>query len=169
MHVRSATRWWDRFASWRNLTKTTTSVDSAGVHSEEVFRNLRDSESSRAERSGLLFRILLVYRTDARGMHLPMERDLAMKTAALLSANLRATDSVGWYRESDILGAVLTGFQPSSSVEWGTSLTTRLMEALRNVHIGAASHSIQIRLLDQDELASFNASDHPAPFSISNE
>lgn len=144
------------------LTKRAKSSTPGGVYSEEVFRSFVDSESIRSKRSGQLCRILLVYRTDAQGVIVPIKQEIATKAIALLSTSLRATDYIGWYREKYILGAILTTLQPNSVVDGYHNLKTRLADRLCGLGIFTDDHSLQIRVIEQSEFTAFNASVHPA-------
>lgn len=160
--MRSVNLWRDRLSSLLGLRKRDKSSTPGGGYSEEVFRSLVQSESTRSKRSGQLFRILLVYRTDAQGGIVPMKQEIATKAIAVLSTNLRATDYIGWYREEYILGALLTTLQPDSVVDGYQNLKTRLADRLRGALTFTGDRSPQIRVIEQGELTALNAFDRPA-------
>jgi hypothetical protein len=153
----AVTRWQAKFSWLLGLTKTTKSSTSGGVCSEEVFRKLARSESMRAEQSGQSCRILLVYGTNAQGGIVPMDRDLAMKTIAVLSTSLRATDSIGWYQQGRMLGILLTALRPEAVGEGCDNLTTRVLDGLRSALTFTGGCSIQVRLLEQGELTALGS------------
>ena len=84
------------------------SLTQSGAYNEEAFRYLLESESKRSERSGHLYQILLVYRTNAQGAIVPMDPDIAQTVIAAMSRCLRDTDYIGWYHEGRVVGGVLT-------------------------------------------------------------
>lgn len=144
------------------LAKRDKSSISGEVYSEEVFRSYVHDESTRSKRSGQLCRILLVYRTDAQGGIVPMKQEHATKAIALLSTSLRATDYIGWYRKEYILGSLLTALQPASVVDGYNNLKARLTDRLRGARTFTGDHSLQVRVIEQDELSALDAADHPA-------
>jgi hypothetical protein len=95
---------------------------------------------------------LLIYRIDAQEAPVPMEADVVTKMISLLSANLRATDSIGWYRDGYILGGLLATLQPDSAVDGCDNLTTRLLNGLRGALRTSDAQSIHIRVLEPNEL-----------------
>lgn len=162
--MRSITRWRDTFSWLLSLTKTTKSSVSGGVCSEEVFRNLACSESMRAEQSGHLCRILLVYHLNAHGQVLPLISGFAVTTISMLSRSCRDTDYIGWYRQDRILGVLLTALQPDFAKGGCEKLKDRLLTGLQDARTFPAGYSLQVRVLQQEELTAFNAYDNPAPF-----
>jgi len=160
--MRSVNLWRDRLSSLLGLAKRAKSETPGGVYPEAVFRSLVQNESMRSKRSGQLWRILLVYRTDPQGGIVPMEQELAMKAMALLSTSLRATDYIGWYRKEYILASILTAFKPDSGVDGCNNLKIRLTDRFRGSRTFTADHSLQLRVIEQDELTASKVYDHPA-------
>lgn len=163
--MRSATRWRDKLSYLLGLTKSKKSTSSANVYSEQVYRDLIHRESKRSERSGHLCRILLVYYTNIQGHVVPFGSELADKTISVLSGSCRDTDYIGWYRDNRILGVMLTALRPDSARDGRDSLMARLVGSLRGVLPSTDGHSLQIRVLEQSELTTFNVADHPVPLS----
>jgi len=127
-------------------------VTPTGVYGEKAFGHIIESESKRSRRSGLLFKILLIYRTNTQGALVPMEPDLAKRVIAALFRNLRDTDYIGWYRDGHVLGGVLTVLAPNSEADVCSRLRVRLAESLWD-HIGVEeSRRLQIRVCQPHEL-----------------
>lgn len=78
------------------------------AHDETTFRFLLTNEAKRSERSGRSFHILLTYFSDREGSVTRMGGEATQMLLPILSAVLRETDYIGWYRNSHILGGVLT-------------------------------------------------------------
>ena len=165
--MRSATRWCNKLSSLLGLTKNKKSASSADIYSEPVYRDLIHRESKRSERSGHLCRILLIYHTNTQRRGVPFGSELADKTISVLSGSCRGTDYIGWYRESRILGVLLTTLRPDSAGDGCDSVMARLVDRLRGVLASTDGYSLQIRALEQSELTTFSAADNPVPFSAS--
>lgn len=155
--MRSAHRWWDRFVSWCGLAERATSSTLRSLYPEEVFHGLIHSESVRSERSGRPYRILLVYYTGAQGVILPMESEIAAKTASVLSMSLRATDSIGWYRGGYIVGGLLATLQPDSTVEEYNNLKMRVVDRLRGAMTFTDDRYPQVHVLERSELTALGS------------
>jgi len=165
--MRSETRWRDRLPLFRGWTKDTKPSTPVGAYPEEVFQGLVHSESKRSKRSGHLCPILLVYCTNAQGLVVSLESELAGKMISVLSMSIRDTDYVGWYRQNRILGVLLTALQPESAREGCDTLKVRLVDRLRGLRVFTDDHFLQIRALEPGELTAFNAFDDPAPLPCS--
>lgn len=162
--MHSETLWRDKLSLWLGLPKRNKSSSSVVVYSEAVYCNLVRSESKRSERSGHLCRILLVYRTNTQGLIVPLGSELADKTISVLSSGCRDTDYVGWYRQGQIVGVLLTVLRPYSARDGCDSLKARLVDSLRGTLTFIDDHFLQIHLLEPGELTAFNASNHPTSF-----
>lgn len=166
MRMGSQSLWRNRLASLLALMKTNKSSSSSAVfYSEAGFHHLIDREFRRSERSGQLCRILLVYRINAHEVIIPLCHELADRTISVLSRNYRDTDYIGWYRQGRILGVLLTAQRPGSAREGCDSVKTRLVDSLHDALTVMGDRSLQIRVLEQDEINAFNAADHLAPNS----
>ena len=122
------------------------------MYNQPFFRRFLLSESTRAERSGYSFSLLLVYSTGTRGLVVPMDRDVADTVDKALFRTLRETDYVGWYIDRRIVGGVLTVLAQDSAVKAGGLIQQRLMDILR-VEVSAEKNSrLQIRVYQQHEL-----------------
>lgn len=165
--MRLATRLRDKLSSFLGLTKTKKSASSADLYSEPVYCDLIHREFKRSERSGHLCGILLIYHTNPQRRAVPFGSELADKTISVLCSSCRDTDYIGWYRESRILGVLLTTLRPDSAADGCDGVRARLEDGLRGVLTSADGYSLQIRVLEQSELTISSAVDHPAPFSAS--
>lgn len=145
------------------LTKGNGFTSYTNVYSETVYRDIIHRESKRCERSDHLCRILLIYHTCAQGRVLPFRAEVADKTISVLSSGCRDTDYIGWYRQGRILGVLLTALRPDSSGERHDNLKARLVESLRGIPTSTDDHSLQIRVLEERELTTFDASNHSVP------
>lgn len=155
----------DSFPCLLGRLKGNKASSSAGIYSERAYRDLVHREFKRSERAGHLCRMLLVYRTDLHGLIEPLDRKFADRTIRLLSKNYRDTDYIGWYRQGQILGVLLTALHPHSAEDGYAILKDRLRNRFGSILVFTAHHSIQIRVLEPGELTAFSASDHPVPFS----
>lgn len=70
-----------------------------------------------------------------------------------LSGNLRATDSIGWYRDEQIVGALLTAMGQDSVAAGHKRLRLRLEEIFRERLEPEDICCLQIRVCRHDELA----------------
>jgi len=78
------------------------------AHDEAAFRFLLANEVKRSERSGRSFHLLLTYFSDGEGAATRMDDEVKWTLLPILSAVLRDTDYIGWYRDNHVLGGVLT-------------------------------------------------------------
>jgi hypothetical protein len=88
------------------------------VYNEEAFKYFLQVEQRRADRSSRSFLLMLVDFRDPHCDRPRMESAVARKVFAALAECLRETDFVGWYREGEVAGAVLTqavGLNPGVS------------------------------------------------------
>ena len=74
------------------------------VHSEAVFRDLLIRERRRTERSRNPFVLVLLDAHRENGT----ARTILLEAVAVLAPGIRDTDTLGWYRDCAILGAVFT-------------------------------------------------------------
>ena len=161
----SVTLWRDRLLSLLGLRKSNRSTSPANVYSETLYRDLVHRESKRSARSGHLCRIVVVYHTNAQGRVAPFGSDLAEKTISVLSSRCRDTDYIGWYQQGRVVGILLTALRPDSSREGYDNLKARVVDRLRGVVFSTEDNSLQIRVLEESDLTTFNAADHPVSSS----
>jgi len=88
---------------------------------EPHFRRSLESERQRCERSGNSLLLALVCLNDQ------LARELAYSQIAIA---LRATDAIGWYEQSKVLGLILTDLRNSEEKDPRPSIERRLQAAL---------------------------------------
>ena len=130
-----------------------------GAYDEQAFRYLLRSESKRSERSGQLYQVLLVYRTDAQRAIVPMDSTVAKTVIQALSRCLRETDYIGWYRDRLVVGGVLTVVGGDAVSDVSSSVQARLQEILRTELDPDQNGSLQIRVCQQHELEGVESAD----------
>ena len=145
--------WWERLISFSSTRKGSLAA-SARVVSEVMFHELMAEEMIRSERSEYGCRILIVYVTESSGTIVAMKKDVSHKVMAVLSNNLRKTDSVGWYREARFIGALLTVVGRESSVDPCQFLEKRLLNLLRT-ELAHVPGSIQVSACGYEEAHEF--------------
>lgn len=133
------------------------SISQSGAYNQETFRYLLESESKRSERSGRSWQVLLVYLTDPQGRIVLMNSRVAKTVIDASSRSLRETDYVGWYRDGQIVGAVLTVLVEETIAQVSTHIQPRLMEVIR-AELGVKESSrLQIRVCQHHELVSIES------------
>ncbi len=78
------------------------------AYNEEAFRYFLGIERKRCRRSGRSLLLLLVHLPERHGPGGYLDRGVASKLFAGLSLCLRETDIIGWYRDRQVAGAILT-------------------------------------------------------------
>jgi len=101
-----------------------------GAYCEEAFRYLLAIERKRAERSGRSFLLLLVDLKHDTGQPMRIDATIAANLFAGLSAALRETDFIGWYREGRVAGAVLAQHTTMLDSEISHAVNLRIREQL---------------------------------------
>ena len=116
------------------------------AYNEEAFRYLLTLERKRAERSSRPFVLLLVgLRRD--GLSVRLAPEMGRLVFSVLSATLREVDFAGWYREGQVVGAVLAQgaeYRPGSDSE---RIDQRLSRAFAERLPAPVSALLRIRLL----------------------
>jgi len=123
------------------------------VYREVAFRYLLESEAKRSERSGHPCHILFIYRANIEGAVVPMGHHISRMVTEALSENLRATDYIGWYRDEQILGALLPAMGQVSVAIGHDQLRFRLKEIFRAKLKPEGICSVQIRVYRHDTVA----------------
>ncbi len=155
---------WLLLENWIQSMKSSTSER---VCSEESFLRLVLSESKRSKRSGYLCRVALVYCTTAQKLLIPWRAELTNKAFSALSRSCRDTDYIGWYQQDQIIGVLLTTMRQDSILDGYKSLRARLVDCLSSAITFTEAHSLQMHILDPDELTTFMAPDCFLSSSIS--
>jgi hypothetical protein len=162
--MRPANPWWERLACFLALRGSNQAQSSPDIYSEALYRELIHGEFKRSERSGQLCRILLIYRTNAQNVIVPLGSEFAETAASVLFNHVRETDYIGWYRHGWIMGILLTALRPDSADDGRDGLKNRLVDRFSGALMLTDDHALQIEVLDQDELRAFSASDDTVPF-----
>lgn len=163
IRIYSATRCrnrWVLLRLWKRDRKLSTP---RRVYPEETFCTFIHRESKRSERSGHLCQILLVYCTNRQGLVVSLGAELGDKTILSLYSNCRDTDYIGWYRQDQILGVLLTTIRRDSIVDGCEEIKARFVRSIRGALLVRDDHSLHICLLRPGELGAFTVSDQPAP------
>lgn len=114
----------------------------AQAYNEEAFRYFLEIERKRSEASSRPLLLLLVDLKTERSV----DAAAANQLFSGLSACLRETDFVGWYRESKVVGAVLTQRASSHPAEMLSEISTRVLGRLAG-HVPAGLLSrVQLRI-----------------------
>ncbi len=133
------------------------SVTQNSVCHEEAFRYLLQAEAKRSQRSGQTYQILLIYRIEVTGSVTPMHSNVSAVVLDALAQSLRETDYIGWYREGQIIGGVLTVVGQDSIAD----VFKRVQQQLKGILLAKLgseeSGCFQFRLCQQHELPDFEA------------
>lgn len=153
--MHSRTPWWEKLAHV-SFARKGSLAPSARIVSAATFRELLADEMIRSERSGHRGRIMTLYMSKGGNGILPMERELSRTVMAVLSTNLRKTDSIGWYREGTIVGALLTVVEGESSLDLYHLLERRLSNILRT-ELPDTSGALRFKICTQEEVHQFDS------------
>lgn len=151
--MNSQAGWWGRLIGLPHAQRRQLSASTRAV-SEVAFHELVAEEISRSERSKYSYRIVIVYVTESSGTVVAMENEVSRRVMAVLSDNLRMTDSVGWYRETLIIGAFLPVVGQGASVDQSYSIEKRLHQILRT-QFAYVCGSIQVTVCGYKEACEF--------------
>ena len=113
------------------------------AYNQEGFRYLLALEQQRAERSR---RPLLVVLTSVRATPRRIHAALAPKIFAGLWLATRETDFIGWYRDGQIAGAVLTQRGEVTSAEVSREIRSRVSDVLSEVVPRWARERLRVRV-----------------------
>ena len=132
-------------------------VTQNSVCHEDAFRYLLQAEAKRSQRSGQGYHVLLIYRTELQGAVTRMHSYVSTVVLDALAQSLRETDYIGWYREGQIVGGVLTVVGQDSIVDVFKRVQQRLKEILAAKLGSEESGCFHLRLCQQHELQAFEA------------
>jgi hypothetical protein len=125
---------------------------------EEAFRYLLEAEYKRSQRTGQGYHILLIYRSELQGSITPMHSYVSTVVLEALAGSLRETDYIGWYREGQIVGGVLTVVEPDSITEVHNRIQKQVTEILQAKLGWEESKYFYVQLCRQHELQGFEPS-----------
>jgi hypothetical protein len=132
-------------ASGESVVSQFTLDPALGHYTEETFRFFLDIERKRAEVSGRPFLLLLVDLKNESEPGSTVDQEPARLMSSALSACVRETDFVGWYRAGRVLGAVLTQHADVELANMTETVTERIGGALRATLPLALADRIQLR------------------------
>jgi hypothetical protein len=156
--------WWERLGCFLGVRQIIKAPTSPAIYSETLYRDLIRREIMRSQRSGQLCWVLLIYLTNAKHVIVPLGSEFTANATCVLFNHVRETDYIGWYRDGWIMGILLTALRQDSSCDVRDGLKNRLVDRFSDALTLAHDHRLQIEMLDQDELRTFNASDDTALF-----
>lgn len=149
-----STPWWERLIK-SSVACQGSQGASARFVSEATFRELLAAERVRSERSGDHCRILIIHKSSESGVVVPIGGKLLSKVMTVLSTCLRRTDSVGWYREGTIVGALLTVVE-RESFSGQCHLLERRMSTILRTELPDAFDLLRLRICTPEEIHEFD-------------
>src|SRR3954463_1825596 len=96
------------------------------IFAEDVFRALLTREKRRAERSGNPFILILV---DGRSNRKAAQR-VILNILPVLKSSIRETDTLGWYSDASVLGAIFTEIGEKDPANSASTLRGKVKKAL---------------------------------------
>ena len=115
------------------------------AYNEEAFWYLLRVERRRSERSRRPFLLVLIVLEDEPGASVRFLPSIVDKLFSGISRVLRETDVIGWYREKQIVGALLSGHGDAPWTDVSARVTERVTDALSQALPAIASRRIQVR------------------------
>jgi len=101
------------------------------IYDQEAFGYLLAVEQQRSARSASSFHLLLVSSRDARpDGPAAFAPATAARIVGALSASVRDSDFIGWYRESGTIGAVLTHHRRGASPDHAMRVFDRVVDSM---------------------------------------
>jgi hypothetical protein len=116
------------------------------AYNEEAFWYLLRVERRRSERSRRPFLLVLVVLQNEPGARVRIPQPFVDRMFSGLFRVLRETDVIGWYREGQIAGAVLSGQGDGGLTDIPARITGRLTNALSHGLPAPASQQLQVRV-----------------------
>lgn len=101
-----------------------------GVLPQHLFMGLLCHERKRTERSGRRFVLLLV---DPGGLLHPSKKSGLTKLVSTIVRSTRETDLVGWYKDGEVIGAILTELGSAEDKAVVQALSNKLTDSLYQV------------------------------------
>jgi hypothetical protein len=116
------------------------------AYNEEAFRYLLGVQQKRSERSDAPFLLLLVQLKEHPTLGARIEPWIARKLFAGLWRALREADVIGWYREEQIAGALLTELPSGPREEASRVVTQRVADTLLVLLPSSIADRLQVRV-----------------------
>jgi len=126
-------------------------------HGESSFRFLLANEVKRSDRSGHSFHVLLTYFAEADGGPTQINGQVTNTLVPILSNMLRETDYLGWYRENQILGGVLTALREKGADEVASRIEQRFWWRMGKEFQVQDFARLRVRLFSAQEFASLQS------------
>jgi hypothetical protein len=115
-------------------------------YDEETFLHLLGIEQARAERAHYHLRLLLATIEPVAGRPAPFSEASAAKVFSGLRMLLRDTDIMGWYRQGEVAGAVLTVPSDEPEFETASLIEQRVGDGLRSKLPSSVARSLRVRV-----------------------
>jgi hypothetical protein len=115
------------------------------AYNEEAFWYLLRVERRRSERSRRPFLLVLVVLPNEPGARVRILQPFVDKVFSGLFRVLRETDVIGWYREGQIAGAVLSGQGDAAWTDISARIIERVTDALSHALSAPTSQRLQVR------------------------
>ena len=127
------------------------------AYSEQGFRDLLTTERKRFERSGCPFLLLMVDLKEQDGGSAHLDSMVAGNIFSNLRLCLRETDSVGWYHEEHVAGAVLTELGDRRPLEVSSLIGRKVSETLSERLPSDVARRLRVRIYQHPELERIDA------------
>jgi hypothetical protein len=96
-------------------TTLETITDHHPEYDEQTFRSLLDLEHHKCRQSGQVFHVVLCRLSTQNGMPCLMNESVKSTLASAVRESLRKEDSMGWFLQDLVLGALLLSMDPRQS------------------------------------------------------
>lgn len=150
-------RWMDsfreRWGRFLGLQRNDTDQTIRHLHDEAAFHFLIANEVKRSERSGRRCYILLVYLSGSDERGTPVKSQMLTPLLPILSAVLRDTDYIGWYRDGHVLGGVLTAWGEYSTEQSLSQVEQRFWRMMKHKFPTNDFTRLSVRLFELQELS----------------
>jgi hypothetical protein len=125
---------------------TTTADRFDEAYDEREFAWLLSMEQRRSERSQTASALLLVDLEALPGLTSEPDPSDAARLFTILRGCLRRTDTVGWYRQDSVLGALLAGSRSRPSVSALDAIRQRVADALASSSAPGITRRLRVRV-----------------------
>ena len=112
------------------------------IADESLFKRLLVIERRRAERTGSRFALMLV---DMEELGSTLGREAMEGIGQAIAGSMRETDVTGWYKNSSVLGVILTTLNGACRQTLETVVVERTRTALSNHAAAAAATAARTR------------------------
>jgi hypothetical protein len=133
----------------RNVSIRALEGQPGSEYDEETFLHLLTIERARAARKHQRVWLLLATLEPASGLAVPIPPASASRLFQGLRLLLRDTDITGWYRQTQVIGAVLCASTDAAGFEAPDVIEERIGEGLRRCLPSKAARSLRVRVTPQ--------------------